>query len=425
MAALAASAKTRSLSEGIATLLVGRASGFALGIVSSVVIARALGPEGRGVVGIVASTGGLLAIVAELGIGIAYLSDRTESRARAALLLSFLCPTLVVGLFVASVPLLVRWIPGAPPLLLVIGASVAIPSVILSTSRMIATGHNWLRFTATTDFSLQAATLSASAVALFVLHGGVPGVIIAQGLSTLLVTVVTCVLIVWLTKLRLLLPPRELVRDTLSKGAKVQLGTIALFVCYRGDLYIVNHYIGGSAVGHYSLALSLSEMARVVPEVLFFAIMGRDQAHTQNDSVADTATLCRQVIAGGAAALVVMAIAGPFVIPLVYGVKFRGAVAPFLALLPGLLALAASYSIAPLIVRRGWLAANSSCAFGAAVLMIALDLAVVPRWGILGAGVVSSFAYASLAAAQMVLVSRRTGAPLLSFLPVPQRMRGA
>src|SRR5690349_7504461 len=102
----AAPKPARSLAEGIATLLAGRASTFVLAIVYSVVVSRTLGPEGRGVIAVVTTTAGMLAIVAEMGIGMAYLHDRSDERARAAVLLSFLLPIFFVGVFVATAPFL-------------------------------------------------------------------------------------------------------------------------------------------------------------------------------------------------------------------------------------------------------------------------------------------------------------------------------
>jgi O-antigen/teichoic acid export membrane protein len=70
------------------------------------------------------------------------------------------------------------------------------------------------------------------------------------------------------------------------------------------------------------------------------------------------------------------------------------------------LGLAVSYVISPLLVLRGRMLDTSAAAVLSLGLMLALDVVVIPAWGIVGAAGASSVAYTFLAASQWLAASR-------------------
>src|SRR5262249_10649057 len=133
-----------------------------------------------------------------------------------------------------------------------------------------------------------------------------------------------------------------LVRPLLGTGILAHLGTLALFLTFRFDLLLVNRFLGPRAAGLYSVSLSLSEILRGLPEIGQMIVLARSSSSDLVKTVQETTRLAvlATFLAGGGAA-----IAAYWVVPLVFGGEFAGAVVPFVALVPGVVSLAVSYCV--------------------------------------------------------------------------------
>jgi O-antigen/teichoic acid export membrane protein len=197
-------------------------------------------------------------------------------------------------------------------------------------------------------------------------------------------------------------------------GVQAHVGTVALFLTYRLDLLVVNYLLGPGAAGVYSIALTLSEILRVLPEAGQMAIYSHRTAEGQLAAVVPVA---RTVLLSTTMVSVATAAVGYWLIPVVFGAPFAGASAALVALVPGLAGLAVSYAVSPVLVLRGRIRANSVMASLSLALMIGLDWLVIPRWGLVGAAGVSSLAYGTLALLQVLLVKREETFLLRDLVP--------
>ena len=128
-------------------------------------------------------------------------------------------------------------------------------------------------------------------------------------------------------------------------------------------------------------------------------------------------SMTRIILVATGASSVLMAALNYWLVPLVFGVAFAPASLAFVALVPGLAGLAVSYTVAPLLVLRGRIRATSAAAIASLMLMIALDLVAIPRWGILGAAGASSAAYCLLAILQVRTIQRDGPLSVRELLP--------
>ena len=128
-------------------------------------------------------------------------------------------------------------------------------------------------------------------------------------------------------------------------------------------------------------------------------------------------SMARMILVATGAGSVLVAGLNFWLVPLVFGVAFAPASLAFVALVPGLAGLAVSYTVSPLLVLRGRIRATSASAVASLMLMIALDLVMIPRWGILGAAAASSAAYCALAILQVRVIQRDGPLLLRQLLP--------
>jgi len=85
---------------------------------------------------------------------------------------------------------------------------------------------------------------------------------------------------------------------------------------------------------------------------------------------------------------------GPLAIGLLYGEAFTGAVVPLLILLPGVVLVSQVHIFYSDLNGRGKPGATTISALLSLLVTIILDLALIPRYGIIGAAIASLCAYA-------------------------------
>ena len=110
------------------------------------------------------------------------------------------------------------------------------------------------------------------------------------------------------------------------------------------------------------------------------------------------------------AAAVLAWVASPWLIRLAFGAGFDGAIWPFRLLLPGIVALAIQRPLAGVLLKRGRPGLVSCFGAGALALNVALNLLLLARMGVVAASIGSSLTYVVLAAAYVIATRRSSDA---------------
>jgi O-antigen/teichoic acid export membrane protein len=108
-------------------------------------------------------------------------------------------------------------------------------------------------------------------------------------------------------------------------------------------------------------------------------------------------------------ALVVAAVLGPLLLPLLFGTAFRDSVEPFLLLLPGALGFAATAVFSSGLMASSAPGRSSLGPLVSLVTGVALDLVLIPRFGANGAAAAASAAF--LAGGAVALLAYRRSSP--------------
>ena len=105
----------------------------------------------------------------------------------------------------------------------------------------------------------------------------------------------------------------------------------------------------------------------------------------------------------------VAALAGPVLLPIVFGAAYAGAVQPFLWLLPSAFGFAASAVFSTALLASGAPALSSLGPVISLVAGVALDLVLIPRLGATGAAIAASIALLAGGAAAATAYGLRAG----------------
>jgi O-antigen/teichoic acid export membrane protein len=214
-----------------------------------------------------------------------------------------------------------------------------------------------------------------------------------------------------------------LAREALRVGARYHAGMAALFLLWRVDVFLLNAQVSKAQIGLYSLAVTLAEMTYQLTDSVALSVLPRQVELAMDESARFTARVVRTNFVLSALAIVVLVVVSPVVIPLVFGTAYRGAVRPLMLLAPGIVALTASRTIQPYLVRlnRPWLA--SGLTVGALVVNVVLNLVLIPDFGIKGASLASTLAYAGLGLSGIVWLVRSSVIGWADLVPRAQDFR--
>lgn len=369
-------------------------------IVQSIIVARALGANGKGIItfGVLLPSTAIVLVDAGFTSSNIYYASKASATdlLRNAFTFIALASVLVWAVFAAgrSWGSLFDTLPTSAFV-----PAIALVPVLLAISQLGAILIGLGRVAYVNGVSILQACTTFVLVGAAVLMGGGP--------ATILFCVVVSTLFASLVLVRRILAEgarlrlgwdRQLLWKQVGFGIRDHAGNLVQFLNYRLDQFIVSAYLGATALGVYSVSVSIAELLWVVPSaagVLTFARAARIENEALNRT---TPVLLRLLFALSLAGGIAIALLGRWLIVLMYSEAFVGAYDALLLLLPGAVLLGLGKVMAGEIAGRGHPGLNSVPAGVGAVVTIALDLVLIPRYGVRGAAGASSVAYALVTA---------------------------
>jgi O-antigen/teichoic acid export membrane protein len=413
------------LAHSVAVNVVGRGTGLLMGFVSSVVLARLLGPADRGLFALMLSVSTIALAVTAIGqpLAVTYFASRKDASPTAIFGNSFVH---AVVLAVVAIPLTLLLY---KPIADAVGhghggttwvlAAALIPIVFLdwTTSNQLL---GMLRFGLYNVLKTAAIVLYTLAVVILlgVFGLGVTGGLIATALGSIVSVAVA-------------LPPilgrrRPTVDFALLKrmfhyGSRVQVGVIFQMVNYRLDVVIMQFFRPLSQVGYYVIAQTIAELVITLATAFQSSVMpliSHYEGDERQASVSTNSVRHHGILAG--LAVLANVVFGSAVILFAYGHEFHPAVIPMLVLLPGVWFLGMGLVIQGDLSGRGRPGLSSKLAAVAAAVTVALDFALIPPLGVMGGAIASVAAYTTFGVASLIALHRVTDIPVRELV-VPTR----
>jgi O-antigen/teichoic acid export membrane protein len=211
-----------------------------------------------------------------------------------------------------------------------------------------------------------------------------------------------------------------LMKRLLSFGLKSHWGMTMEFMNYRADFYLVGFLANPASVGLYSAAVNMAEVGWKFPDavkvILMPSVAGKPPAQTG----VFIPKICRVLFFSVTVLCAALALGRRPLILFFFGEAFLPAARAFLILLPGFAAFVVWKILAYGLIVQGHPHQYSWTAALAFLTMIALDAALIPRMGIVGAALASTAAYVAATGAVAVLY-RRTNPCSWRDLFIPRR----
>jgi O-antigen/teichoic acid export membrane protein len=200
------------------------------------------------------------------------------------------------------------------------------------------------------------------------------------------------------------------VRSALRFGFSSYLGSTLLLFHNRVDLFLINLFMTATQVGFYSLSASLSEKVTVfsdsVSTLLFPRLAGEQDRDTVNSF---TPLLFRTVFLfmlgfGG-----LLFLLGGLIILLLYGTAYAPSITPLRILIIGTIASGAWGVLESDFKSRGFPLLGFFTTLGSTIVNVVLNCLWIPRYGIIGAAGASAISYTFSLVLGLVIYCRLTG----------------
>jgi O-antigen/teichoic acid export membrane protein len=402
------------ISENAAVTFSAELLSFVFGLAASILLARVLGPSGRGTFALLMLIPTMMLRFGCLGIEAAnvYFTGSKKYHLKDIVSNSMLSSALLGSVLLVLLALVSRCETFSHFLqsnkivsiyLWMMALTVPV-SLVCSFLKKVLLGSG--RIIAFNQLNVAQILFYLVAVILFlpVLKKGLWGVVLAYAFSVLAAGAMTVLFVRKLTKISFAFK-RKLFVDAARYGLKAYIANLAQFLNYRLDMFLVAFFLTPEQVGYYSLSVVLAEKLWMFPTAVSTVLFPRISAMNDTEANGLTPRVARHIFFMMFILAMLCAALGRPAIKILYGSAFLPAVVPLLLLLPGVVALGGTEVLTSDLAGRGKPQFATYAAVTSLLVNIPLNLVLIPRWGISGAAFASTAAY--LVATLIVMVSFR------------------
>jgi O-antigen/teichoic acid export membrane protein len=369
-----------------------------LGVVTTIVIARALGPAGRGLYAVAVATGALGVQFSNLGLPTSNIYFAARKRGDVAalfgntLLVGFgggAILALALGVVFAVHPALLS-VSTATVILVLIGIPIGL-AYLLMQNILLGLQNVW---------KYNIVQIVSKLVPLILIFGLIrfgSASVCTMYAASLIGLAVACALIYRELTIYTVGSVRvsgAVFRDSISYATKAYLGALFCFLVLRADLFIVKLKLGATSAGYYSI---VGAMGDILPFLsLTIGVMLFPKLSASDDIVSKLRLTYRAVIATAAIMAPLLGLSVVMcksLVRAVFGPSFLPAAVAWNLLAPGIFFLSLESVAVQFFNSIGYPVKIVVMWLVCCVLNIALNLVAVPRYGIAGASIISTLCY--------------------------------
>ncbi|HKE37146.1 MAG TPA: oligosaccharide flippase family protein [Candidatus Baltobacteraceae bacterium] len=377
------------------------------GIIGSIVIARSLGPGGKGIYTYAVVALGAIVIPNGLASAIAWQYTKRH-RSPAAILRAMMTILAAVAVPLSIVLAAIGLLVPSQRALLYVAAATPVALFAQSASGFFLADSDVRTINASQTFSVLAVAVYVPL--LIFAHASVWTVLAVWVAGSIASAVYVVVKLRRYAAMTTGDDDGPIVREQLKFGAQMGITSLSAYLNFRIDVFIIIFMLGQTALGLYSVGLGIAELLWQLNRSIVTASFGRIARGEEDTAAVTTATSMRHAFTVVTVSAILVALLAPPIVPRVYGSAFEQSVLVTLLLLPGIVAYSMMGLLStfftqqigeprlPLIFR---LISTIICAVATILLL--------PRIGIIGGAIATSISYVisfALAAGYFV---RRTG----------------
>lgn len=377
----------------------------AIGLVTSVLVARILGPEGRGAYAVAMAIGAMGVQLGNLGLQAAntYVISRQRD-----LLSIVVANSLSVAFFLGGTAAIALgltftirqdWSPLSGYLLWLALAWIPLGLSYLFLENLLLSVDE---ISAYNKIELVSKLLSVSLIALVLWFGlATPETVFATGLTVVTMGSVWILFLLRQHGLRATFPSSALLSGNIGYSLRGYFATLFAFIALRVDLFLIQYMLDVEHAGHYSVAVGLADALFMLPVTIGAILFPKLSAMKDEVQKWQYAKKVAAISFGIMVCITLVAwFSSKILISGLYGEAYEAAIPAFAWILPGVVFLSVHSVLGNYLGAVGMPAAIVYSAGSAALVNILSNVKLIPLLGIVGA----SISY-DLAGCTMLLVT--------------------
>lgn len=383
-----------------------------LGLFITVIVARILGPEGRGIFAVATSITMIGVQFGNLGLHAAntFYVAKDESILSTILGNSLFLSFFVVTIIVSILYLFFIFYPSFSPLhdnkilfISLISIPIALSYLLLSN---ILIGLHKIREYNTLEIINKIAILFATAFIFLFAHITIEYFLLAilsGNVAALLVAK-----IIYQKSVQKITYSFTLFKEHIHYGFKAYLAAFFAFMVIRSDILMVDYYLGAKEAGYYSIASSMAEMVYLLPTIIGMLLTPKI---IQTDGYEAKLRIVKKIawMTTGMMLLfcLLSALIAEFMVKLLFGEVFMPSVYPFIWLMPGIIFLSINTIFQNYFAAIGMPVVVIYTPLIALIANITMNKYLISSIGISGASMSSSISYGIMLIISLAYIKRK------------------
>jgi O-antigen/teichoic acid export membrane protein len=384
-----------------------------IGFISGVVLARVLGPEGRGELALVVTSVTIMGLFQNIcNGGNDILLGADNNRKQKLFLQSIIWILLLAALIMSSIAVL-------PDRFIIqfLGSSSASLSIMFiiylvffsadeGLKRLLSARQDFF-YINRTNLAIPLIYMTLLIIFLFILGYGVFTVLVFLALQHMLKVLAYT----WrlFTKFKDegigWIPERSLTSESIRVGSRALLVGLPTILLLRVDIWILNYYETSAVVGIYQVAVSFSTMILVIAGILNSIVTAK--AVSEKGGEARALLISKLFFILSAVCYVPLLIFGEFIFVFLFGSEFRTSYFPAIYLWAAVIIWGFALPIGGHVVGKERYPMSAVIGMTLALgINITLNIILIPAFGAVGAAIASLIAYLFMAFAYMLIFYR-------------------
>lgn len=199
-------------------------------------------------------------------------------------------------------------------------------------------------------------------------------------------------------------------KDSLKYGSKVYLADLSSFLHIRIDIFLINIFINPLAVGLYSVSAAMTQKLWLITNSIATVLFPRVSSETDKKRLKEfTPLVCRTTLFITLLAAIFLILISHWLIVLLFSRAYSGSILPFNILLIGTIAISGWNILANDLMGRGKPQIYARLSIGSVILNILLNVFLIPRFGIIGAAWSTTISYTILCFSAVIIYSKISG----------------
>jgi len=408
--------------------ILGNIINLGISVLSGMIIAKTLGPEGKGAYFLVTQVATIGAVFFSLGFGpsILYYLKKERITKNEAISIGifysvFVILMLSILLFLFKSTLIELFNDSITDQMLLFAFLLIIANILVNFFGYIIMDNDiGVKIWSFVGIIVNVVYILLLFFLVYEMSSGVIGAIYALFISVI-VKLLISLKYVFSERFSVQLVSSETAIKILTYGLGIFIGNLFLTGVYRIDVFFVNNILSVEELGLYSVSVNLSELLLLVPAAVGIALFPHLSSLGRKEQLRTMSKVARLSASVSIFASIIIIVFGyPFII-IVFGDEFVQSFIPALFLLPGLIAMTLNFAYSNYMFAIGEPLMSAKIFFIGILLNVVLNILFLKDFGIVGAAIISSATYCIITIGFIIIIMKENKEIKFKEIIVPTR----